>query len=84
MFAFTRSNVPGLIEAIDRAKDRTGQSKVIVIAHSMGGLVSRAYIEGPRYLNMRRCFSIIYLRQSTLRGAYNCFGGERRVSLMSA
>ena len=33
--------------AIDRAKAATGRSKVIIIAHSMGGLVSRAYIKGP-------------------------------------
>ena len=42
-------NVPYLITAIDKAKAVTGQSKVILIAHSMGGLVARAYIEGPRY-----------------------------------
>ena len=42
-------NVKGLMEAIKRARDATGQPKVILIAHSMGGLVSRAYIEGTRY-----------------------------------
>ncbi|MBU4352812.1 MAG: hypothetical protein KJ939_07090 [Nanoarchaeota archaeon] len=37
--------------AIDQAKAATGQPKVILIAHSMGGLVSRAYVEstGPLY-----------------------------------
>jgi hypothetical protein len=35
--------------AIDKAKAVTGKSKVILIAHSMGGLVARAYIEGPYY-----------------------------------
>ncbi len=52
MMAYTPSledNEKGLIEAIDRAKAATGQPKVIIIAHSMGGLVSRAYIEGTRY-----------------------------------
>jgi len=44
-----QDNIPGLVEAIDRAKAATGQPKVIVIAHSMGGLVSRAYIEGSLY-----------------------------------
>ncbi|MDP2936865.1 MAG: alpha/beta fold hydrolase [Dehalococcoidia bacterium] len=39
------SNVWRLKSAIDRAKAATGQPKVILIAHSMGGLVSRAYIE---------------------------------------
>ncbi len=42
-------NVPRLVEAIDRAKAATGQPKVILIAHSMGGLVSRHYIEGDSY-----------------------------------
>ena len=42
-------NVPNLMEAIDQAKSTTGKSKVILIAHSMGGLVARAYIESSRY-----------------------------------
>ncbi|HSH05526.1 MAG TPA: choice-of-anchor J domain-containing protein, partial [Anaerolineae bacterium] len=42
-------NVPNLIEAIDTAKADTGQDKVILISHSMGGLVSRAYLEGSLY-----------------------------------
>lgn len=42
-------NVGKLKEAIDAAKHKTGQTKVILIAHSMGGLVSRAYVEGNFY-----------------------------------
>src|SRR5205085_207337 len=42
-------NVGRLQNAIDLAKAATGQSKVILIAHSMGGLIARAYIEGPDY-----------------------------------
>jgi outer membrane protein assembly factor BamB/pimeloyl-ACP methyl ester carboxylesterase len=42
-------NVKYLVEAIERAKTATGQPKVILIAHSMGGLVSRHYIEGDLY-----------------------------------
>ena len=38
-------NARNLKEAIDQAKSATGSDKVILIAHSMGGLVSRAYIE---------------------------------------
>lgn len=38
-------NVGNLTDAIDLILDRTGQKKVILIAHSMGGLVSRAYLE---------------------------------------
>jgi hypothetical protein len=42
-------NAPNLMAAIDEAKAITGQSRVNLIAHSMGGLVARAYIEGPNY-----------------------------------
>ena len=42
-------NVPCLGNAIILAKAATNQPRVILIAHSMGGLVSRAYIEGPDY-----------------------------------
>ncbi|PKO20485.1 MAG: hypothetical protein CVU38_19825, partial [Chloroflexi bacterium HGW-Chloroflexi-1] len=42
-------NVPHLGNAIALAKAATNQPRVILIAHSMGGLVSRAYIEGPDY-----------------------------------
>ncbi len=42
-------NVPCLRHAIALAKAATNQEKVILIAHSMGGLVSRAYIEGLNY-----------------------------------
>jgi pimeloyl-ACP methyl ester carboxylesterase len=38
-------------QAVYDARMATGKPKVIIIAHSMGGLVSRAYIEGPRYQN---------------------------------
>ena len=43
------ANVERLRNAIRLAKGKTGQPQVILIAHSMGGLVSRAYIEGPDY-----------------------------------
>jgi pimeloyl-ACP methyl ester carboxylesterase len=42
-------NVSHLRTAVNQAKAATGQDKVILIAHSMGGLVSRAYVEGPDY-----------------------------------
>lgn len=42
-------NVPNLIEAIDLAIAATGQPKVILVGHSMGGLVSRGYLEGADY-----------------------------------
>jgi len=44
-------NVQYLREAIEDAKNKTGRSKVTLIAHSMGGIISRAYVEGPNYRN---------------------------------
>lgn len=36
---------------IDRAKQRSGAKQVILIGHSMGGLVSRSYIQSKAYAN---------------------------------
>ncbi len=38
-----------LMNQIDRAKFLSGKTKVDVIAHSMGGLVVRSYIQSPNY-----------------------------------
>jgi hypothetical protein len=46
-------NVGPLVEAIRHAKDQTGQERVILIAHSMGGLVARAYLESTSYANAK-------------------------------
>ncbi|MFA4873292.1 MAG: LamG-like jellyroll fold domain-containing protein [Patescibacteria group bacterium] len=40
-----------LVPIIDEAKSRTGQSKVDIVAHSMGGLVARSYIQSAGYRN---------------------------------
>jgi len=34
---------------IDHAKEATGFDKVDIVAHSMGGLVARSYVQGPSY-----------------------------------
>lgn len=40
-----------LIKTIKTAKNKTGSPKVTVIAHSMGGLVSRCYVQTKNYQN---------------------------------
>jgi pimeloyl-ACP methyl ester carboxylesterase len=44
-------NVGHVISTIDDAKYTTGQSAVVLVSHSMGGLVSRLYLETSRYRN---------------------------------
>jgi hypothetical protein len=44
---------------IDKAKDNSGSPKVNVIAHSQGGLVTRAYIQGSNYNNDIDRFAMI-------------------------
>ena len=38
-----------LVPWIDRARSRSGQSKVVLVGHSMGGLVARAYVQSQQY-----------------------------------
>ena len=45
------TNVSHVTSAITEAKDTTGQTKVILFSHSMGGLVARTYLESSRYNN---------------------------------
>ena len=40
-------NIPLLKSFIADAKKKSGASKVILVAHSMGGVIAREYIEGP-------------------------------------
>jgi Tol biopolymer transport system component/pimeloyl-ACP methyl ester carboxylesterase len=68
-------NVPRLVEAVDRAKAATGQPKVILIAHSMGGLVSRAYVEGSSYRgDVLALFTFGTPHQGTIIQVWGVFG----------
>ncbi len=42
-------NAQRVMDAIDDVIQATGAAKVIIVAHSMGSIVSRSYIEGGRY-----------------------------------
>jgi pimeloyl-ACP methyl ester carboxylesterase len=81
-----QDNVERLKEAIESAKAATGRSKVIIIAHSMGGLVSRAYIEGPDYQNdVSELFTFGSPHLGTPLAVFNFFGavGGPAVSQMT-
>ena len=43
----------------EEAKMRTGQNKVDIVAHSMGGLVTRSYIQSNKYQNDIRNFVMV-------------------------
>ncbi len=43
----------------EEAKKRTGQNKVDIIAHSMGGLVTRSYIQSNKYQNDVRNVTLV-------------------------
>jgi hypothetical protein len=41
--------VDGLDKVVDQARSDTGANRVVVMAHSMGGLVTRAYVDGTAH-----------------------------------
>ncbi len=68
-------NAVYVAEAIDRALAATGQPRAILIAHSMGGIVSRAYIEGPEYQNdVSEFFTFGSPHLGTPMAVYNALG----------
>ncbi len=46
---------------IDRAKKAANANKVVLVGHSMGGLVARSYIQSPEYLNRNDVAHLITL-----------------------
>ncbi len=48
-----------LIPWINKAKSKSGATKVDIIAHSMGGLITRSYIQSPSYNNDVRKFAMV-------------------------
>lgn len=45
-----KSSIEDLWPIINKAKEETGYREVVLVAHSFGGLVSRAYIQSENYL----------------------------------
>jgi pimeloyl-ACP methyl ester carboxylesterase len=68
-----------LVPWIDRAKARSGADKVILIGHSMGGLVSRAYIQGNGYRgDVERLITLGTPHRGSAESYYPWEGGEIR------
>jgi len=64
---------------IDRAKRRAGAEKVILVGHSMGGLVARSYIQGPDYAHdVARLFTLGTPHRGAGEAYYAWGGGELR------
>lgn len=61
-----------LIPWIDRAIERSGSKQVVLVAHSMGGLVSRSYIQSDEYRDRRDVARLIALG-TPHRGAANSY-----------
>jgi triacylglycerol lipase len=75
----TGSNVDHAREigrAVDSLLARTGASRVDIVAHSMGGLAAREYLEGPGRGRVRRVVLLATPNEGTYT-AYLAFGGGR-------
>ncbi len=67
-----------LIKAIDHAKEKSGATKVDIIAHSMGGLVARAYIQNKtKYRNdINKLVMAGTPHQGSVKPYYMYYGGD--------
>ncbi|HEU5102799.1 MAG TPA: permease [Roseiflexaceae bacterium] len=70
-----------LIPWIDRARSRSSQNKVILVGHSMGGLVSRSYIQSAAYAarnDVERLITLGTPHRGAPEAYYPWEGGELR------
>jgi pimeloyl-ACP methyl ester carboxylesterase len=70
-----------LIPWIDRARSRSGHSKVILVGYSMGGLVSRSYIQSDAYTarnDVERLITLGTPHRGAPESYYPWEGGELR------
>ncbi len=61
---------------IQEAKRRTGMDKVDIIAHSMGGLVTRSYIQSNKYQNDIRNFTMVGTPNKGASRVYYLYNGD--------
>ncbi|MCG8346764.1 MAG: alpha/beta hydrolase [Chloroflexales bacterium] len=68
-----------LIPWIDRAREKTNHDKVILVCHSMGGLVARSYIQSRQYRNdVERLITLGTPHRGSADAYYPWGGGELR------
>jgi pimeloyl-ACP methyl ester carboxylesterase len=68
-----------LMPWIDRARSRSGSAKVILVGHSMGGLVSRSYIQSTTYRDdVERLITLGTPHRGAPEAYYPWEGGELR------
>lgn len=68
-----------LVPWIDRARARSGSAKVVLVGHSMGGLVSRSYIQSSAYRNdVDRLITLGTPHRGSAEAYYPWEGGELR------
>lgn len=68
-----------LIPWIDRAMEKANQDKVILVCHSMGGLVARSYIQSRQYRNdVARLITLGTPHRGSADAYYPWGGGELR------
>jgi pimeloyl-ACP methyl ester carboxylesterase len=64
---------------IDRAKQKSGKPKVILIGHSMGGLVARSYIQSQAYAgDVERLITVGTPHRGSAQAYYSWGSGETR------
>lgn len=62
---------------IDHAKQVSGSARVDIVAHSMGGLVTRSYIQGTNYGNDIRKFAMVGTpNQGSVQSYFSWEGGD--------
>ena len=73
-----------LIKAIDHAREKTGAEQVRIVAHSMGGLLVRDYIQSAKYEERGKDIEKFLMVGTPNKGAaapyYMWFGGDPRLA----
>lgn len=80
-YAWWESNLSSarkyLLPAIDRANRLSGENKVVIVCHSMGGILARSYIQSDFYRNdVERVIMLCTPNQGSVNAYYPWEGGQ--------